>query len=171
MADEFKIQVLDQKLVDTLNKLTKELNDLTIPLTLIIQQWLKSNVAIFSLKSPGKYADFKYGDKSKYKKEKIKKYGFAYPLLKAQGMLERSLTQPGDPSGITKIINKQSLLLGSKEKTAKWHQFGTKYMAARPVVLVGAEQTAPQDLNKRREAWIAILEKFVKDKTKEEFSG
>jgi hypothetical protein len=31
----------------------------------------------------------------------------------------------------------------------------------RPFILLGAEQVSPPDINRRREAWIAILEDYV----------
>lgn len=145
-----------KKLQDKLKKLQRKSDDLTIPLTLITKDWFKSNRAIFALTGPGKYEDLSDG----YKKSKRRDVGFVYPILRRSGDLERSLTLPGDKSSIAQIINKKVLILGTSDRTAVFHQAGTKKMPSRPPVLLGAEQVSPPGINRRTEAWVKILEDY-----------
>lgn len=160
-------EVFDQKLQSAIKDALTKVNDLTIPFKLITQSWFKSNRAIFNLKGPGKYRELD----EKYRERKIKKWGFDYPVLKASGKLSESITVPSDTNAVVKILNKKTLLLGSKISYGSYHQFGTKFMPARPWILVGAEQVAPPELNNRREAWIAVIQNFVLQKTQKSFGG
>lgn len=139
-----------------------QVSNLTVPLTLIAKQWFQSNKAIFTLQGPGKYDDLDfYNPKGKYKKQKLSKWGFVYPILKASGMLEKSLTDPSDPESFNMIINNNQLIVGTTVKYAQYLQEGTSFMPPRPVVLYGAEQVAPDSLNQRRDIWIRILQDYV----------
>ena len=156
----------------------KDVEDLTIPLTLITKSWFQSNKFIFQVKgSSGKYADLSGDSEKGYKEWKNRNAGFVYPVLKLSGTLEKALTNPGGDS-IALVVNKKTLVLGTKDlltsgalknasglKSRKyrvsWHQFGTKKMPARPPVLIGTEQTAPEPLNKRAQLWIQTLENYV----------
>ena len=162
-----EIKLFDKEFQAAIQKAKKDLGDLTIPFTLMTQSWFKSNRAIFSLGGPGKYADLS----ESYKPVKAKKWGFTYPILKASGALANSITVPGDTNSIAQIINKRTLILGSKIEYGKHHQFGTNKMPARPWILMGAEQTAPEEINRRREAWIAMLTDFINQKTAPFASG
>lgn len=144
-------------------KTIKEVEDLTIPFTLISKSWFQSNKAIFRLKGKGKYEDLSSG----YKKLKQKQAGFIYPILKLSGKLEKSITDPTATGAISLILNKQTLVLGTAVSYAQFHQKGTRYMPARPPVLVGAEQTAPTELNKRQEIWIETLANYVLERSKQ----
>lgn len=141
-----------QAIKDALSKV----NDLTVPFTLMTKSWFQSNKAIFALKGPGKYTDLS----PNYKKQKQKAVGFIYPILKRNGALEASLTQGGDSNAISYIINKTTLVLGTKVPYAAKHQFG-EGVPRRPFMFIGAEQTAPEEINRRRDAWIAILQDYV----------
>ena len=160
MVVKFEVDV-DKEFKRALESAAKAVGDLTIPLTLITQSWFKSNRAIFDLKGPGKYEDLN----KDYKPRKRAAVGFVYPILKRTGALERSITDPKDSDAISEIINGKTAILGSKIPYGPYHQLGTKKMPARPFVLIGAEQTAPPELNKRRDAWVALIEKFVLDKS------
>lgn len=144
-------------------KTIKEVEDLTIPFTLISKSWFQSNKAIFRLKSPGKYADLSRN----YKNAKKAMVGFVYPILKLHGKLEKSITDPTASGAISLILNKQTLVLGTAVPYAQFHQKGTRFMPARPAVLVGAEQTAPPELNKRQEIWIETLANYVLERSKQ----
>jgi phage gpG-like protein len=137
----------------------KQVSDLTIPFTLITKSWFKGNKAIFSLKGPGKYVDLT----ERYKHRKEAAVGFIYPILKRSGALAKSITEAGDSNSINYIINKQTLVLGTKVSYGPPHQFGAPKikLPQRPFILLGAEQVSPPDINRRREAWIAILEDYV----------
>lgn len=149
----------DKQLQKALQKAAEEVKDLTIPLGLITQSWFKSNRAIFAVSGPGKYTDLS----EVYKVRKKKEVGFIYPILRKSGALEQSITKPGDSNSIAVLINKTTLILGSKIPYGPNHQFG-KTVPQRPWVLVGAEQTAPPELNRRRLAWIEIISDYVLQK-------
>lgn len=155
-----EFEVIDKNLNKTIEIALRRCDDLTIPFTLMVQSWFKSNRAIFDLKGPGQYDDIN----DLYKVRKQKKYGFVYPILKASGKLADSITKPGDPNSIDYIINKNSLILGSRIPYGKHHQYGAPRanLPKRPWILIGSEQTAPKEINKRRELWIKLLSDYVK---------
>lgn len=183
MADEsFSVQVdPGEELRKAIRAALREVDDLTIPLTLISQSWYKTNKAIFALKSPGKYADlssrrfFAWWEakgsplrkwyEGGYKEYKLAKVGFVYPILKRTGRLEGSITNPTHPETISSILNRKVLLLGSRVDYGRYHQTGTKKMPARPFLLIGPEQVAPQGINNREKAWTNILKNYVRDVT------
>lgn len=146
---------------------SEKVDDLTIPLTLIAQSWFKTNRAIFSLKGPGKYKDLS----EKYKKIKARKFGSPYPILLASGRLAASITVPGASESINKILNKKNLILGTTTPYAAPLQFGSKFMPARPMVLIGSEQVSPEGVNRRLEAWVKILAKYCVDVTSRKQAG
>lgn len=161
MAVKFKVDV-DQKLKKAIDKTLKDVQDLTIPFGLITQSWFKSNRAIFALSGPGKYPDLS----ERYKKQKKKAVGFIYPILRRTGRLESSITDPSDTDAISLIINKRSLILGTKVPYASNHQMGLG-VPVRPMVLFGPEQVSPPGINRRVDAWVKILEEFALAKSKE----
>ena len=169
--------------VDPKNELDKAVNlafkkvgDLTIPLIEMGRSWFKSNKSIFpaSRVGPGKYVDLT----PKYKKQKTKAIGSAYPILQGfvksgdsfikSGKLAKSMTDPSNPDAISLIVNKKTLVLGTKVTSKKGHSypaslnFGTNKMVARPFMLLGGEQVATSAVNARRKAWIASLADYVK---------
>jgi phage gpG-like protein len=138
--------------------------DLRVPFGLITASWYKSNKAIFALKGPGKYADLK----DSTKKQKKARFGHVYPILRASGVLEKSITQPGAQYGIAKQ-GKQELTLGSSVPYGGYLQSGTKFMPSRPFVLLGAEQVAPSGINNRDRVWVRMITDYVSQKTQAAF--
>lgn len=181
MVIKFKVEVdPDNKLEKTIKFAVSEVADLTIPFKLMTREWFKSNRSIFDKgrKGPGKYRDLS----PKYKKRKTKALGSPYPILRGfvkpkgqparpSGKLADSMTKPKDSGAVSKIINKQSLILGTKvtgkdgEPYPNHLHFGTKKMPSRPFVLLGGEQVAPDRVNKRRELWVNMIQDFVNQKT------
>ena len=133
-----------------------QVDDLTLPFQLITKSWFRSNKAIFSLKGKGKYQDLT----PNYKKQKQKAVGFIYPILRRSGRLEGSITDPSSKDAVNLIINKKTLILGTKVPYGAPHQLGLK-VPKRPFLLIGGEQTAPDEINRRRDAWISTLESYV----------
>jgi phage gpG-like protein len=160
MAVRFQVDP-DKEFQKAIAKVVKEVDDLTIPFQEMTRSWFKSNRAIFALKSPGKYTDLT----ANYKKQKVKAVGFIYPILKRSGRLADSITKPDSSDAITEIINKKTLVLGSKVPYGSAHQFGTKVLPQRPWILLGAEQTAPEEINRRRDAWVALLADYLAQKS------
>jgi phage gpG-like protein len=159
-----EIQVFDRDLQKAIRQTINDVGDLTIPFGLIAQSWFKTNRAISSLKSPGKYKDLSEA----YKPTKKKKWGYLYPILGASGKMLSSITLPG-PDSINMVINKTTLVLGSKVSYGKYHQYGTNRMPARPWILLGPEQVAPPEINRRKDAWIKVLQDFVVQRTNQRF--
>ena len=164
----------NKKFQAALNAGAKKVNDLRIPLTIISKQWFKSNLALFKLKGPGKFEDLTEAYKIQKKKPPPRGAGFIYPILLGKTeKLKRSITDPKDSNSVNQIINKKSLFLGTQVTSKKGHpyakslHFGTDKMAARPFVLIGAEQTGPAEFNLRVEAWIFTLNKYIEDKMDE----
>ncbi len=170
MVDGVKFDVDPQKkLQSAIEQAIKDIADLTVPYKLMARSWFKGNKSIFDSgrQGPGKYDDLDID----YKKQKKKKYGHVYPILKASGKIESSVTNPSDPNSVNYIINKKYLFLGTKATTVRgapyaiFLQKGTKRgMPARPYVLIGAEQVADQVQNKRLEAWVETIQSYVIDK-------
>ncbi len=157
----------DGKFKAAIQKAAAAVDDLTIPFIEITKSWYQGNKSIFSLKGPGKYTDYKVGKSgvSAYKKKKETKLGSAYPMLRGfTRNLERSLTQPGGQA-INQIINKKSLILGTKVFYAPYLQLGTKRMVPRPFMFIGGEQQAPGALNTRRDIWIEQIMDYVRQVT------
>lgn len=142
-----------EKLRSALREASKQVQDLTVPLGLITQQWFKSNAAIFTLGGPGKYVDLS----EIYKKQKSKAVGFVYPILKRTGKLSESITDPRHTNSIALVVNKNSLTLGTNVTYAQFLDKGTSKMPARPVVLFGNEQVAPKALNRRIKQWEKMI--------------
>jgi phage gpG-like protein len=156
-----KVEIQDKQLQDAIKAARSAVSDLTVPFKLMTDAWFRSNRAIFALKGPGKYADLSEA----YKTQKKRRHGFTYPILRASGNLEDSITKPGDAGSIAQTLNKKTLILGTKVSYGQYLQFGTSRMPARPFILVGAEQVAPAEINRRRDAWVKMLQDYVMQKT------
>lgn len=146
-----------QKKMDEIYKAT---GDLTIPLKLIAREWFKGNKSMFALRGPGRFADLS----KKYKKKKLREYGFVYPILMASGRLMASITDPPGDESINRIeADKATLTLGTKVPYGVYHQSNLPrtIMPYRPFLLVGVEQIAPQDIkNNRVKAWMTTLDTY-----------
>jgi phage gpG-like protein len=197
MVDKNKGIVVDpgDRFKKALIKAGKKTDDLTEPLKLIAQSWYKVNKAIFILKTKGPFKELSTNpfraywltkrEKSTWKKRppsdnyfpggyrqyKEMKYGFVYPILKASGDLEKSLTNPTDSNTIASILNKKVLLLGTKVTSRKgapyptYLQTGTRKMPARPFMVIGTEQGAwakSSHIQRRLKFWIETLNTYVK---------
>lgn len=162
----------------------KKVSDLSIPFSLIARDWFKSNKSIFNLKGPGGYPPFKhsiaftkisqrtgrpYGSgvtttKSPYQIHKIKRFGFDYPLLRATGKLEQSVTEITSSSAVYQNDGK-SLFIGSKIDYGLYHQSdrARSKMPLRKFIFIGPEAArfAPSSLTGRGQRWLKILETFI----------
>lgn len=145
--------------------------DLTEPLSQIGADWMRTNQSVFQLSGPGPWVDL-MGSKPRrnkktgrfqspnggYKAQKLKKWGFVYPILKASGALERSLTQPGDPNSLFEIVNGKNLILGTKVMSRSGANYpfflarGTSKMRARNYLSIPELSVA---------RWIGILKNFI----------
>lgn len=144
MVREIQIQGL-KELQSKFKRLRDNANDMRPAFEIIASDFYKSNKPLIFSARPGKYADLS----ENYKAAKEKKYGFVYPVLVANGRLERSLTVRGSEGNITNI-SKQNLKMGSNVRYAVFLQEGTKKMPARPPVLI--------DIDRRVQRWLRIIE-------------
>ncbi len=138
-TQSFQIQT-DKKFEAQLKRATAVVSDLRIPFTEMAKEFAQSRKSIFKLTSAGQYPDFKGpkigdtwktpghpqlrirdGKKTAYQDWKFRKYGFEYPLLKATGKLEQSITEVGAPGNITYITEK-TLTLGTSVEYGIFHQ-------------------------------------------------
>lgn len=151
----------DKRFRDAIARAKKGVSDLTIPLTLISKDFFKSNKAIWGLKGPGGYPDLS----DAYKKRKLAKYKFIYPILKANGALESSMTNPNDPNSVNEIINKAMLIVGTKVKYGIYHQSDAprSKIPLRKFLFIGPEasQFATSNFSGRPERWLNIINSFV----------
>lgn len=154
--------------------------NLNVPFMSIAKSWFKSNRSIFTLQGPGQYPDYggfnpyqavtsgKRGGavltrRDLYKRQKQKRWGFVYPMMKASGRLEQSLTDPANPEAINLVVNNLSLYLGTRVSYAPYHQSDearTK-MPYRPIVFTGAEQIAPTEKKNEYTRFYQILEDSI----------
>ena len=159
MSEAFSIQLYDKELFAQMKRAREAAIDLRPVFRLIQESWHKGNRAIFSLQSPGKYVDLMPSTK----KIKLKKYNRIYPILKASGKMESTMIAPGDPAN---FIGKTFAQFGTSAPYAKFLHNGTKNMAARPVVLLGPEQVAPDALKTRAEKWVELMSNYISDSLK-----
>lgn len=155
----------DKKFQGALVRAKMVTDDLRVPLTLIAKDFYKSEKTIFMLQGPGGYPDFKKRDgRSKYAEFKLNKYGFLYPLLMATGRLAGSVTDPTHPDAINEIINKRTLIIGSKVPYGVYHQsdLPRKKLDQRKFLFIGPESRfATSDQQGRVGRWMNILNSFI----------
>lgn len=165
MADPITV-VVDpgKKFQAAIDDALTKVDDLTIPFIDIAKEWFKGNSAIFALSGHGKWDDLSEG----YKKSKKASLGFIYPMFRgATNRLEKSLINPKDSGSVNQIINKKTLIMGTKvtsksgEPYPQFLQLGTKKMPERPFVLIGPEQTGPEAFNKRYELFINHIQNYL----------
>lgn len=127
----------DKKLARALKTAAKKLGNIETPLRKIAADFRKSRKAIFALKSAGQYPDLSTKPfrawwepeesglnklwTGGYKEYKEAKWGFAYPILKQTGRLEKSLTQRTHPEHIERI-NIDEMEIGTAVPYGVYHQ-------------------------------------------------
>lgn len=156
MADEFTNYKVDpnRKFIGAIRRAKLEAADLRIPLNLISKDWFKTNKAIFNLNGPGKYKDLT----KEYKVQKKRRFGFVYPILKAKGVLEASVTQSTDTKAISDIVNKAQLTLGTRVGYAQAVQ------KIRPFVFFGPESVewrTDKTFAMRPTVWLNIINDYI----------
>jgi phage gpG-like protein len=77
------------------------------------------------------------------------------PLLVRSGALLRSLTEPG-AAGHVEELEGQSLAIGTSVPYASFHQTGTRYMPARPIIVLSGA---------RSERWVEFVRGGIEEKT------
>ena len=182
----FKVEA--QSILTTLEKFGDKVSDLRPPLIQIAREFYKSNKFIFKVQGPGKYTDFvgpkiaqtwkdpgrpwmrtRDGSMTAYQWAKTEAKwpgvnGRGYPLLRASGDLERSITQDGDKNAV-KVITKKSLVIGTRVEYGIHHQFGAPKanVPMRKFLFIDASTTISTNpaLSRRSEAWTKALETYI----------
>jgi phage gpG-like protein len=146
-------------------KVTRALNvvsDLSPVFLVIANDWYKDNEQIFDLQSEGQYEDLS----PDYADRKESMVGFVYPILKFDGWLEASITQPGSDGSFC-VIGKKSLTLGTEIPYAIYHQSSAprSKMPYRPMIFNKHSTGGFVDIYGARNArYSRALETYVKDR-------
>jgi phage gpG-like protein len=156
----------DQKFEAQIKQATALVGDLRVPFQSIVKDFHRSRKAIFKLKGAGKYPPFKgkklSDGRTAYQRKKIKEYGFDYPLLKASGRLEASVTGVNADSIV--IIQKTALAIGTRVPYAVYHQSDEPRfkIPLRKFLFIGPE--APEFVDDTRgnlDRWTKIINDYV----------
>lgn len=170
----------DEVFGEALRKARREMADLRPAFAEIARDFYKTQKAIFNLGGPGQYPDLSekpftawWEDDKKlkkfyakgYKEYKEAKFGFAYPILKATGALEKAVTRKDGPGNIT-VIGRQSLLMGHRDSAipyGKFHQSDKARSGRLPLrkyLFIGPE-SGKGPLKGRVQRWTKILETWT----------
>jgi len=161
----------DRKFRNAIKKASEVSDDLRVPFGLILRDFYKSQQAIFKLKGPGQYPDFKKGgSESRYAKAKFREVGFKYPLLVRSGALAASLLGPNNPGSISQIT-KLSLTIGTSIEYGIYHQSdkARSKIPLRKFLFIGpeAKRFATSEQVGRLERWQGYMTDFISKKIKE----
>lgn len=159
----------DKKFDRAINRALSAVNDLSVPLNDIANDFFISRKAIFKLNGPGAYPDFK---NARSERQKVKAVGFDYPLLKRSGRLEASITVRGNVDNVAKIGEK-SAELGTDVPYGKFHQEGTRNLPQRKFLFIGPEgpKFASSDLSGFPKRALLTLNTFVLEAMGESIKG
>jgi phage gpG-like protein len=181
----FKVET--QSILAVLDKFQGKVSDLRPAFIQIAAEFYKTNRAIFAVSGPGKYPDFagpkiantwknpgrpdkriRNGNMTAYQWEKtqakwkgVNERG--YPLLRASGLLERSITRDNDPNSI-KIITKMSLTIGTAVEYGIYHQSDEprRKIPLRKFLFIDASTTSSDPkLSRRSAAWTKLLQNYI----------
>ena len=173
---EFQTRI--KKAIDAVGDLSPAFNS-------IANDWLKNNRQIFRLKSKGQYKDLStkpfvaFWERDKrfrkfweggYKEFKKAKYGNEYPILKATGKLEKSLTDRNDPNAVI-VLDKSTLIMGTNVPYGIYHQSSKPRtrIPYRPFIINKEGVSTPTGIidtwGKQSARWLRIIETYVKKQT------
>lgn len=183
---EFKVESAEMNAA--IKRAIEKIGDLRPALITIGREFYKANRAIFKLKSAGRYTDFvgpkiantwknpgrprtrtRNGNLTAYQYAKVqaKHRGVnsqGYPLLRATGALERSITNPSDPNAEQSVTNK-SIVIRTLVEYAVFHQTGTKNIPMRQFMFIDPSTTVwkdDEDFSRRNKAWVEAIDSYVK---------
>ncbi len=127
--------------------------DLRVPLTQIgrgLFNWTEIEIFRDGAKGPGKYQDLS----PRYKALKLKRWKFIYPVLRASGSLERSVTGSGDGNTIFRFPDATTLEWGTSVPHGIYHQSERprSKIPRRPFLIV---------TNPRLKQWTTIMQKHI----------
>lgn len=150
----------DRAFQNAIDRYAQNFGSLKKPFGLISRDFYRSQQAIFNLKSAGQYPDLN----PRYKQRKIKKYGFAYPILKATGKLADSVLGPNAEGSVNEIGDK-FLVIGTTIYYGEFHQSDEPRttLPQRKFLFIGPEapKFANSDQKGRVERWLNIINDFA----------
>ena len=135
-----KWQVDTKRFEKILQRLLKRSDDWRPLFHTLGENFRQSRKTIFALTGPGGYKDLS----PRYKKLKESIFGDAYPILRATGVMERSIVEEGDSNNVS-IVERRSFTFGSKDPILKYHNSdkpakgGKRKMPQRKVIFWGPE--------------------------------
>lgn len=167
---------MDKAFAKGLERAQSAVADLRPAFKSIAADFYRSEKSIFMLKSAGQYPDFKNSPiklksgktytpaESPYKVRKRKIHGFEYPLLKATGALEESVTSPNGKDAVY-ILDKQGVTIGSKVPYLGYHQSDEPRakMPLRKILFIAPESGTANNpqLQGRLPRWLNIMNTYV----------
>lgn len=154
MADSI-YQIQGESLNQSLETARLLVKNLSKPLRAIGEDWIETNKETFNLSGPGPYPDLA----TAYKAQKQRRHGFTYPILRATGRLERSLTRTSGTDTIFKVT-KRELTIGTKVPYGFFHQKGTSKMPRRPFLFIGGPFAVGKQKGRARR-WLGILDRLI----------
>lgn len=127
-------------------------SELSQPLEAVGKDFFRTQAPAFSSSGANRYPDLS----PEYKAQKKSRWGFVYPILKASGLLEKSMVDPKDENAVAEVISGDTLILGTKLPYAPYVN------ASRPFLFIGPEaKGASSEQAARPERWKRILEVHV----------
>lgn len=173
----------DEAFAKGLERAMASVEDLRPALKSIGADFYRSQKSIFMLSGTGGYPDFKGpkvsetwkspgrpdqrtrdGSKTAYQGFKLKHFGFDYPLLKATGDLQESVTSPNGRGSVYQL-DKQGITIGTDISYGAFHQSdeSRKKMPLRKFLFIGPESGTPKisQLGGRLPRWLNILNTYV----------
>lgn len=170
----------DKAFIASIDRLAKATNDFRIPFNLIRTHWYKGNRKLFTLTSRGLYpplggltpgAPSGFGNQTKQRRAedlKERRVGFAYPVLVGRSRrLMKSLIF-ANAEGAESFVGRKVLLMGTSIPYAGYHQSDrprTQLPQRKHIFIDGgpAEKAKDAKISGRREAWINIIDDYIKD--------
>jgi hypothetical protein len=143
----------DRRFRNALARAKAEASDFSTPLEVVGKDFFKTQGPAFASSGASRYPDLSPG----YKAQKKSRWGFIYPILKASGLLEKSMTDPNDPNAVAEVIGGETLILGTKVPYAPFLN------ASRPFIFIGPEKPrqASSEQMARPDRWARILNVHV----------
>lgn len=158
----FAIQNLEE-VNNQLNTLSRYIDDLRVPLTIIAADFYRSERGIFSLQSAGRYKDLS----PEYKKRKALPRdkggaGFVYPILVGRTRKLATSVLGANNEGSIYRLTKNSLTIGTSIPYAKYHQSDAarSKMPLRKFLFIDGG-SGDRNIAGRRARWISIISDHI----------
>ena len=163
LDNKFNWEIQNQReIAERLDRLGKVISDFRIPLRIIASDFYRSQRQLFTLQSKGLYEDLS----DKYKAQKQKKLGFAYPILLGKTRNLANSTLGRDHKNSIFSLGKRELIIGTNVPYGKYHQSDkprTKLPQRKFIFITGGrgDQSKDSGIYGRRERWISIIDTHI----------